>query len=215
MGKLHEKPKIEYLKYIITETITEFDKIPFIPVMVSNRHIHLSAKDTALLFGDGYSLNCIKDLLPGQCACQETVSVIGPKGTLEKVRVLAPVRQETQLEVSLTDSYKLGIGVPVNESGNLSGAGIVVLKNPLNSSRIERKCAIAAKRHIHLSPQYAEKHGLSDGQSVSIEIEGPRSIVFRGVLLRVSRDFTDEMHIDTDEANASLVKNGDIGRIIK
>jgi len=215
MGKRMNDLNVEYLKNIITETIMEFEKIPFIPVLVSNRHIHLSAEDTALLFGDGYSLNCIKDLLPGQCACQETINVIGPKGTLEKVRVLAPVRRETQLEVSLTDSYKLGIGVPVNESGNLTDAGLVVLENPLNSSRVERKCAIAAKRHIHLSPQYAVKHGLSDGQHVSIEIEGPRSIVFRDVLLRVSKDFRDEMHIDTDEANASLVKNGDIGRIIK
>jgi propanediol utilization protein len=206
---------IENLKHIITETIDEFDKIPFVPILVSNRHVHLSAEDTALLFGDGYSLNCIKDLLPGQCACRETINVIGPKGTLEKVRVLAPVRRETQLEVSLTDSYKLGLSIPVNESGNLAGAGVVVLENPLNTSRIERKCAIAAKRHIHLSPQYAVKHGLSDGQYVSIEIEGPRSIVFRDVLLRVSKDFRDEMHIDTDEANASLVKNGDIGRIIK
>jgi len=205
---------IENLKHIITETIAAFDKTPFVPILVSNRHVHLSAEDTALLFGDGYSLNCIKDLLPGQCACQETINVIGPKGTLEKVRVLAPVRRETQLEVSLTDSYKLGLSIPVNESGNLAGAGVVVLENPLNSSRIERKCAIAAKRHIHLSPQYAVKHGLSDGQYVSIEIEGPRSIVFRDVLLRISRDFRDEMHIDTDEANASLVKNGDIGRII-
>jgi putative phosphotransacetylase len=215
MGKRMNDLNVEYLKNIITETIMEFEKIPFIPVLVSNRHIHLSAEDTALLFGDGYSLNCIKDLLPGQCACQETINVIGPKGTLEKMRVLAPVRRETQLEVSLTDSYKLGIGVPVNESGNLTDAGLVVLENPLNSSRVERKCAIAAKRHIHLSPQYAVKHGLSDGQHVSIEIEGPRSIVFRDVLLRVSKDFRDEMHIDTDEANASLVKNGYIGRIIK
>ena len=215
MGKRMKNLNVEDLKHIITETITELDKIPFIPVLVSNRHVHLSAEDTALLFGDDYSLNCIKDLLPGQCACQETINVTGSKGTLEKVRVLAPARRVTQLEVSLTDSYKLGIGVPVNESGNLAGAGVVVLENPLNSSRIERKCAIAAKRHIHLSPQYALKHGLSDGQYVSIEIEGSRSIVFRDVLLRVSKDFRDEMHIDTDEANASLVKNGDIGCIIK
>jgi putative phosphotransacetylase len=205
---------VEYLKVIIAEAITEFDKIPFIPVLVSNRHVHLSAEDAELLFGTSYILNCVKELLPGQFACMETVNVIGPKGTLEKVRVLAPVRQATQLEVSLTDSYKLGIRVPVNESGNLADAGLIVLENPLNSSRIERQCAIAAKRHIHLSPEYATKHSLYDGQYVSVETESPRSIVFRDVLLRVSKDFREEMHIDTDEANACLVNNGDIGRII-
>ena len=205
---------IEYCKRLIAETILEFEKIPFVPILISNRHVHLSAGDLEMLFSSGYSLTPIKELLPGQFACQETINIIGPKGTLKNVRVLAPTRPETQAEISLTDSYALGICVPVNESGNLAGAGRVTLENPLNSARIERQCAIAAMRHIHLSPQYAKKYALRDKQSVSIEIDGPRGTVLRDVLLRVSEDFRDEMHIDTDEANACLIKNGYIGRII-
>ena len=204
----------ECLRRIIAETIAEFERTPFVPILVSNRHAHLSAGDVEALFGTGYRLTYIKELLPGQFACRETVNISGAKGTLENVRILAPPRNKTQVELSLTDSFKLGISLPVNESGNLAGAGLVTIINPLNSSSIERQCAIVAKRHIHLSPAFAKKYALRDRQSVSVEINSPRGTILKDVFLRVSKDFRDEMHIDTDEANAGLIKNGDIGRIL-
>jgi len=205
---------IERLKQIIAETIAEIDKIPFVPVLVSNRHVHLSGEDVDTLFGAGYQLTPIKELLPGQFACEETLTVSGEKGSLKRVRVLSPIRPETQVEISLTDSFTIGVRTPVNESGNLKGAGQVILENPLNSARIERKCAIVAQRHIHLTPKFAEKHALSTGQVVSVEVGSPRGNVYRDVLVRVSKDFENVVHIDTDEANAGMIKNGDLGRII-
>jgi len=205
---------IEYLKQIIAETIAEIDKIPFVQVLVSNRHVHLSGEDVGILFGEGYQLSPVKELLPGQFACEETLTVSGEKGSLKKVRVLSPVRPETQVEISLTDNFTIGVRTPVNESGNLSGAGLVILENPLNSARVERKCAIAAQRHVHITPDFAEKHALKNGQVVSVEVGSPRGTVFRDCLIRVSKDFKEEMHIDTDEANAGMIKNGDLGLII-
>ena len=205
---------IERLKLIIAETIAELESLPMIPILVSNRHIHLSEEDVNTLFGSGYQLNPTRELLPGQFACEETLTVTGKKGSLKKVRVLSPVRSETQVEISLTDNFLIGVETPVNESGNLAGAGLVTLENPLNSAQIERKCAIAAKRHIHITPDFAKKHDLKNGQIVSVEIESPRGAVLRDVLIRVSKDFREEMHIDTDEANAAMIKNGDLGCII-
>ena len=206
---------IERLKLIISETISELDKVPFVPVLVSNRHVHLSGEDVDTLFGKGYQLKPVKELLPGQFACEETLTVSGKKGALRNVRVLSPVRPETQIEISLTDNFALGVETPVNESGNLAGAGLVILENPLNSAKVERKCAIAAQRHIHITPDFAKKHSLKNGQIVSVEVENPpRGTVFRDVLIRVSKDFKEEMHIDTDEANAGMIKNGDLGRIV-
>ena len=206
---------IERLKLIIAETIAEIDKLPLVPVLVSNRHVHLSGEDVDTLFGTGHQLKPVKELLPGQFACEETLTVIGKKGSLKKVRVLSPVRPETQAEISLTDKFTIGVETPVNESGNLAGAGLIILENPLNSARVERKCAIAAQRHVHISPDFAEKHSLKNGQVVSVEVESrPRGTVFRDVLIRVSKDFKEEMHIDTDEANAGMIKNGDLGLII-
>jgi putative phosphotransacetylase len=176
------------------------------------------------LFGEGRELTPRKDLLPGQYACDETVTIRGPKGKLERVRILGPVRKVTQVEISLTDSFTLGVRVPVNESGTLTGAASVMIENPENGVRIRRACAIAALRHVHLSLEFAAKYGLRDKQIVSLafEPEGlgsdkrkrPRPLIFGGVLLRVSSEFTDEIHIDTDEANAGGIVNGDFGRII-
>jgi len=204
---------IDLLRRIIAETIEKYERIPFVPVLVSNRHVHLSREDLDTLFGPGYNLTLVRELLPRQYACEETLTVTGKKGSLKKVRVLAPVRSETQVEVSLTDNFALGIQTPVNESGNLDGAGLVVLENPRNQARVERKCAITAQRHIHLTPEFATLHALRNGQEVSVEIGGARSTVYRNVLVRVSPDFRDEMHIDTDEANAAMIRNGDLGRI--
>lgn len=202
------------LKKIITETAAELERLPFVEAGVSNRHIHMSRADMDILFGAGYRLTPVKNLLPGQYASSDTVTVTGGKGRIEKVRVLGPERSETQIELSVTDGFTLGIPLPVNESGDLSGAGSVVIENPLNGARIERSCAIAALRHIHLTPEFAGRYGLSDKQYVSVEFQGRRGLVFNNVLLRVSRNFRDEMHVDTDEANAGKISTGDLGKII-
>lgn len=202
----------ESLRKIIIETI----QLPYVRVGVSNRHIHMSHDDMQVLFGSGHELIPVKELLPGQYASSDFVSVIGKKGRLEKVRVLGPSRSMTQVEMTLTDSFTIGVSIPINESGNLSGAGTVIIENPANGARIERACAIAALRHIHLTPTFAEQHGLCDKQVVSVDFlgKGKRGVIFGGTLLRVSKDFEDEMHIDTDEANAGQISNGDIGKII-
>lgn len=202
----------ESLRKIIIESI----RLPYVRVGISNRHIHMSRDDIQTLFGSGYELTPVKELLPGQYASSDFVSIIGKKGRLEKVRVLGPFRTVTQVEMTLTDSFTIGVPIPVNESGDLSGAGAIIIENPSSGARIERACAIAALRHIHLTPAFAKRHNLCDKQMVSVEFSGTgkRGIIFGGVLLRVSKDFEDEMHIDTDEANAGQISNDDIGKII-
>ncbi len=199
---------------IVNETINEYKNTPFVKVGVSNRHAHLSREDVDLLFGEGYQLTPMKELLPGQYACKEIINIKGKKGIIEKVRVLGPERTASQIEVSLTDSFTLGEKLVVAESGDLSKAAELVLINPLNNKQITRKCAIAALRHIHLTPEFAEKYNLKDKQFVSLQFDGIRQIRFDKVLIRVSKDFYDEIHIDTDEANAGFIKNGDFGLII-
>jgi putative phosphotransacetylase len=205
----------ERLKKIIVDVIREVQGAPFITTGVSNRHIHLSRADLDILYGPGYELTPIKDLQPGQYASNETVTVSGPKGKFSGVRILGPVRGLTQFEVSLTDTFVLGVPCPVNESGNLSGAGRVRITNSASGVSIERDCTIVAMRHIHLTPETAGKHGLKDKQIVSLEYNTRgRRLVFGDVLLRVSEKYADEIHLDTDEANAGAIRNGDLGLII-
>jgi putative phosphotransacetylase len=205
----------ERLEKIITDVICQVRNAPFITTGVSNRHIHLSRDDLDILYGKGYELTPVKDLQPGQYASKETVVVSGFKGKFNSVRILGPVRGFTQAEFSLTDTFTLGVSCPVNESGDLSGAGRVKIENPVTGASIERECAIVALRHVHLTPETAKKHGLKDKQFVSLEYAGMgRRLVFGDVLLRVSEKFTDEIHLDTDEANAGAIKNGDLGLIV-
>ncbi|MDR1649361.1 MAG: phosphate propanoyltransferase [Synergistaceae bacterium] len=199
---------------IAAAVLEKIETTPFVKIGVSNRHLHVSREDLDALFGKGYSLTPVKELLPGQYACGETVTVTGKKSSVQKVRILGPVRGQTQLEISVTDGFVLGVPAPVNESGNLSGAGSVVIENPLNGARIEKTCAIAALRHIHLTVEYARKYGLRDKQFVEAEFDGCRKAKLGGVLIRVSPDFRDEMHIDTDEANAVFARDGEYARII-
>lgn len=207
----------QHLRKIIVDTVLAFEGSPYVVTGVSNRHIHLSREDAEILFGAGHELTAIKDLAqPGEFACKEMVSAVGPKGRIDKVRVLGPYRKATQLELSFTDTFVIGVQCQVSESGNLAGAGKVRLENPETGASIERVCGIAAMRHVHLSPETAGRFGLKDRQIVSLRYgEGPRAIQFGGVLLRVSPSFTDEAHLDTDEANAGCVKTGDFGLIIQ
>lgn len=179
-----------------------------IPVGVSNRHVHVSEKDMAILFGPGHPLTKFKDLAqPGQYAAEEKVDLVGPKGTIAGVRVLGPTRGQTQIEVSRTDSFQLGLNPPVRDSGDLAGSEPITLKGPQGSVEL-KEGVIIAHRHIHITPDLAKKFGLTDKQMVSVTCAGPRALTFGMVLIRVSEKYSLEYHIDIDEANAALLGNG-------
>ncbi|MEL1134341.1 phosphate propanoyltransferase [Desulfitobacterium sp. THU1] len=173
-----------------------------IPVGISNRHIHLSQTDLDTLFGVGYQLTKIKDLSqPGQYACKETVTVCGPKGAIEKVRILGPVRKESQIEILQTDSFKLGVNTPVRLSGELGGTPGITIIGPKGSVLLS-KGLIIAQRHIHMSLEDARCLGVTDGEQVTIQISGLRGGTYTNVAIRANNTSSLECHIDTDEANA-------------
>lgn len=173
-------------------------------VETSARHVHLSEADLAALFGEGYQLTKKKDLSqPGQYACNERVDIVGPKGTMPNVSILGPTRADSQVELSLTDARKIGIAAPIRESGDIAGTPGCVLKGPAGEVTLEQG-VIAAKRHIHFTPEDAEKFGVQDKQVVSVKIEtADRTTIFGDVVVRVSPKFAAAMHIDTDESNAA------------
>jgi putative phosphotransacetylase len=186
-----------------------------IPVGVSNRHIHLKEEDLVKLFGEGYELTIAKELSqPGEFAANETVKVVGPKGEFPAIRILGPVRKFTQLEISKTDSFTLGVKAPLRSSGNIKGTPGVKLFGPAGELEINEG-VIVAERHIHMTPNDAAKFGVVDGEYVSVKTEGERSLIFNQVLIRVKESYALDMHIDTDEANASGLKNGDQVEIIQ
>ncbi|WP_227766262.1 phosphate propanoyltransferase [Zhaonella formicivorans] len=185
-----------------------------VPVGISNRHVHLSQDDLEKLFGKDYRLNPIKDLTqPGQYAAKELVTLVGTKGIIEGVRVLGPVRSQTQVEVSRTDCFKLGINAPVRESGVLSGSPGCVLVGPVGMVALEQGVIIAA-RHIHMPVELAKTWKLNDKDLVDVLVKGDRELCFRNVIVRVSSNFELEFHVDTDEANAALLKNGDMVTVL-
>jgi putative phosphotransacetylase len=183
-------------------------------VNVSARHIHLSPEHVEALFGPGYQLTKLKDLMqPGQFAAQETVAVVGPKGSFPRVRVLGPSRGETQLEVSMTDARALGLDVPVRLSGDIAGTPGIWVEGPKGRIYIPRGVIVAA-RHIHLGPADAARFGVRHGQKVRVRTTGLRPLTFDDVIIRVSDRFVPEMHVDTDEANAAGLKDGDLVEIL-
>ena len=185
------------------------------PVGISNKHLHLAQKDLDVLFGAGYKLTPIKDLgQPGQYACDETVEVVGPKGSFKKVRVLGPVRSETQVELAFTDAIQIGVNPPVRDSGQLEGTPGITLIGPAGKVDLERGVIVAC-RHIHIDPATATEYGIKDKDIVSIKIDGPRGMILNEVLMRVREDFALEMHVDTDEGNAAMLKNSQILEILK
>ncbi len=173
-------------------------------VETSARHLHVSAADLAVLFGEGHELCSKKDLSqPGQFACTERVDVVGPKRTLSGVTILGPVRPATQVEISLTDARSIGVAVPIRESGDIAGSGACKLVGPCGEVEIAEG-VIAAKRHIHMTPADAEHFGVADKQIVSVKVgSNGRNTVFGDVVVRVSPKFALAMHIDTDESSAS------------
>jgi putative phosphotransacetylase len=191
-------------------------KKPGIKVGVSNRHLHLSQKDLEILFGEGYELTPIKDLgQPGQYAAEETVDLVGPKNTIKRVRVLGPTRKATQVEVSRTDAFKLGVNPPVRDSGDIEGSASIKLVGPNGEVEL-KEGVILAKRHIHMHTNDAEKYGLKDKEIVSvIAAKDGRKLIFQDVLVRVSDKYALEFHVDTDEANAAFLGNNDEIEIIE
>ena len=178
-----------------------------IPVGVSNRHLHLSQTDLDILFGTGYKLTPIKDLSqPGQFACKETVTICGPKGAIEKVRVLGPVRSKTQVEILTGDGFKLGVTAPARLSGDLAGSPGITIIGPKGSVQT-KEGLIVAQRHIHMTPQDAVNYGVHDGQIVDIEIDGPRGGVYANVAVRANDASALECHVDTEEANAMNINS--------
>lgn len=187
------------------------------PILIetSARHIHVSEADLATLFGEGYTLTKKKDLSqPGQFACEERVRVIGPKGEFKAVSILGPTRPASQLEISLTDARSIGVQAMIRESGDIEGTYGCKLVGPCGEVEID-KGVIAAKRHIHMTPEDAAEYGVTDKQIVSVKISGTgRETIFGDVVVRVSEKFALAMHIDTDESNAAGCTPGMTGEII-
>ena len=186
-----------------------------IPVGVSNRHVHLSQEDLDTLFGKGYHLTNMKELSqPGQYACKEMVTVCGPKGAIEKVRILGPVRKQTQVEILAADCFKLSRNTTPKMSGELAGTPGITLVGPKGTVET-KEGLIIAQRHIHMSPADALKFGVHDGETVKIETEGIRGGIFNNVAIRVTETSALECHLDTEEANAMGLSGSSKVTIVK
>ena len=187
-------------------------------VETSARHVHVTQETLEILFGAGHTLTPIKDLSqPGQFASQEQVDVVGPKNTIKRVRILGPVRPENQVELALTDARSIGVTAPVRESGDVAGSGACKLVGPCGEVELTQG-VIAAKRHIHMTPEDAAVFGVKDKDIVSVKVIPPvegRALIFGDVVVRVSPKFSLAMHIDTDESNAACAVNGTMGEIVK
>lgn len=186
-----------------------------VPIGVSARHIHLTQEHVEILFGEGYQLTKKKELMGGQFASNEQVTIVGLKlRAIENVRVLGPTRSKSQVEVSATDAIRLGVKAPIRPSGDIEGSAPVAVVGPKGVIYLKEGCIIA-KRHIHMSPKDAEATGVKDGDVVSVKADNERGTVFNHVQIRVDNSFTLEMHIDTDEANAAKLATGQTVTIIK
>lgn len=185
-----------------------------IPIAVSARHIHLQQEHVDILFGPNYALTKRHDLSqPGQFAANETLMIAGPKGSISRVRILGPVRPASQVEVSVTDAFTLGVKAPLRESGDIAGSSPITLIGPSGAVHLEEGLIIA-QAHIHMNPQEADVLGVTDGQFVQVEVNSERPVTIKQVKVRVSSRYVLEMHIDTDEANAGFITQGTIGNII-
>jgi putative phosphotransacetylase len=205
----------EKIRVLVEEIVKATLKQPKqIPIAASNRHIHLSPEHVDRLFGKGHQLNKLKDLSqPNQFAAKETVTLIGPKGKIQNVRVLGPARGSTQVEVSLFDGFTLGVKPPIRNSGDIKGSEAITIQGPRGQVTINEGL-ICAARHIHMHTSDGESFGVSDGDRVQVKVEGERGVIFSNVLIRVSPKYKLEMHIDIDEANAANIKNGQLGEIV-
>lgn len=185
-----------------------------IPIGVSARHVHLAQAEVELLFGENYQLTPKFELSqPGQFAAEETVLIAGPKGSIERVRILGPARALSQVEISWTDAMKIGVKPPLRTSGDIKGSSPITLIGPKGSVSLAEGLIIA-QAHIHMSPEDSSRLQVADGQSVQVKVEGIRPIILSNVIIRVSERYRLEMHIDTDEANAGLIQQGAKAEIV-
>lgn len=186
-----------------------------VPVGVSARHVHLTQEHVEILFGRDYRLTKKKELMGGQFASNELLTIVGLKlRAIENVRILGPVRKSSQVEISATDGIKLGIKTPVRDSGDIKGSAPIALVGPKGALYLTEGCIVAG-RHIHMAPADAMAAGVRDGELVSVQAADGRGAVFSNVKIRVNDSFTLEMHIDTDEANAAGIATGSTVRMIK
>lgn len=185
-------------------------------VETSARHVHVTEETLAILFGEGHELTKKKDLSqPGQFACEERVTVVGPKKELPNVSILGPCRKADQIELSATDARSIGIAAPVRESGDVKGSGACKLVGPCGEVEVSEG-VIVAKRHIHLTPADAEELGVTNGEIVAVKIETPdRTAILCDTVCRVSENYSRAMHIDTDESNAVGAGRDQMGVIVK
>lgn len=209
---------VEQITRMVLQTIEnarENEKLMTVPVGVSARHIHLTQADVETLFGPGYQLTKKKDLMGGQFAANEQCTIVGLKlRAIENVRILGPVRKKSQVEISATDARTLGVNAPLRQSGDTAGSAPIALVGPKGVLYLKEGCIVAA-RHIHMTLDEAAAVSLHDGDMVSVRMGDERGVVLDHVKIRVDASFSLEMHIDTDEANACQVKQGDCATIIR
>ncbi len=213
-----DNQNIELIARMVMEALETREKSSngfVVPVGVSARHVHLTQEHVEALFGEGYHLTKKKELMGGQYASNEQVTIVGLKlRAIENVRILGPVRSGSQVEVSATDAVRLGVKAPIRESGNVKGSAPIAVVGPKGVVYLEEGCIIA-KRHIHMAPKDAMAAGVADGDIVSVKSDNERGTVFNHVQIRVDESFTLEMHIDTDEANAAKITTGQTVTILK
>lgn len=179
-----------------------------IPVGISNRHIHLTKESVDILFGEGYNLKKKKSLTqPGQFACEEVLTIKTAKSSIDKVRVIGPVREYNQIEISKTDAYILGINPPIRTSGDIKDSEVVTLIGPCG--QIVSGGCIIANRHVHISPKKAEELNLKNGDIRSVKINTVKGGILDSVYIKIQNDAYFELHLDTDDANAHLLKQND------
>ena len=212
----------EQIQEIIFRVLSEFGnwmpgrepELEF-PVEVSAKHVHLTDKAVEVLFGKGKKLTPKRPLSqPGQFACKETVTVCGPKGAIEKVRILGPVRKASQIEILAGDCFKLGVKAPVKLSGDLEGTPGITLVGPKGSVQTKNGVMIA-QRHIHMLPSDAERFGVHDGESVCLEVDGVRGGILKNTVIRVTEQSGLECHLDMEEANAMGLGSSSTVRIVR
>lgn len=204
----------ELITNAVIATLKKKDEEEVVKIGVSARHVHLNRKDLDALFGEGYELTKKKELMGGQFAAEECVTIVSPNlRSIENVRILGPLRKDSQIEISRTDTFKLKNSPPVRPSGQIKGSAPMALVGPKGSVFLNEGCIIA-NRHIHLPPALAEKYGIKDNDLVDVEVQTGKPTRFYDVQVRVHESFTPEMHIDTDDANACALKTGDVIKIL-
>lgn len=206
----------EIVEQVLSRINEEKQTSSEIPVGVSARHCHLDEKTLEALFGQGYQLSKKADLSqPGQFAANETVTIAGPRGSISKVRILGPLRSSSQVEISQTDAFKLGLKPPIRQSGDTKGSSPITIIGP-NGSVYLNEGLIIAQAHIHMHTEDAKRYDVSNGEIVKVQFNNnKRDIQFSKTVVRVSDHYRLEMHIDTDEANAGAIQTGQTGELIK